>query len=59
MIDAGYYARLGDKETALTELENQFETFGVWQMLKFDPHYDSLHNEPRFKALLRKAGLEQ
>jgi serine/threonine protein kinase len=56
---AGYYAFLGDKERALDELEKDFEMFGIWQVLKFDFHYDPLHNEPRFQALLKRAGFER
>ena len=50
----GCYARLGDKQRALDELEKRY----VWHHLKFEPLYDSLHNEPRFKALLKRAGFE-
>src|SRR5262249_4528345 len=57
-VAAGYYAMLGEIEPALKELESEFETFGIWQILKFEVHYDPLHDEPRFKALLRRAGLE-
>jgi serine/threonine protein kinase/Tfp pilus assembly protein PilF len=56
---AGYYALLGQKEKALEALERDFDTFGIWQTLKFDVHYDTLHDEPRFKALLKKARLEK
>ena len=56
---AGYYARLGEKEKALDELEEHFHEPQVWHQLKFDPMYDNLHDEPRFKALLKRAGLEQ
>jgi tetratricopeptide (TPR) repeat protein len=51
---AGCYAMLGDKQKALDELEKRF----VWHHLKFEPLYDSLHDEPRFKALLKRAGFE-
>jgi tetratricopeptide (TPR) repeat protein len=50
---AGCYTRLGEKEKALDELEKRVD-----HKLKFEPLYDSLHDEPRFKALLKKAGLE-
>jgi tetratricopeptide (TPR) repeat protein len=49
---AGCYARLGEKQKALDVLEKYYD----WQ-LKFEPLYDTLHDEPRFKALLKKAGL--
>ena len=56
---AGCYARLGESEKALDELEKHFDEPNFWQRLMFDPLYDSLHNEPRFKALVRRAGLEK
>jgi serine/threonine protein kinase len=55
---AGYYARLGDKETALDELEKHFDEPNAWSQIKFQPEYDSLHNEPRYKALVKRAGLQ-
>ena len=55
----GYYARLGEKEKALDELEKHFDEPQVWHQIKFLPMYDSLHDEPRFKALVRRAGLEK
>jgi len=56
---AGYYARLGENEKALAAIEKRFDTPGVRNQLKFEPRYDTLHNEPRFKALVKRAGLEQ
>jgi tetratricopeptide (TPR) repeat protein len=56
---AGSYAQLGEKQKALEELERYFDVPGVWWQLKFEPLYDSLHDEPRFHALLKRAGLEQ
>src|SRR5262249_44073339 len=49
---AACYAVLGEKQKALDEIERHF----VWHHLKFEPLYDSLHDEPRFKALLKRAG---
>ncbi|HEY5913066.1 MAG TPA: protein kinase [Verrucomicrobiae bacterium] len=54
----GYYARLGETEKALTELETHFEEPQVWHQIKFKAMYDPLHGEPRFKALLERAGLK-
>jgi tetratricopeptide (TPR) repeat protein len=51
---AGCYARLGEKEKALDILEKNFD-----HKLKYEPLYDSLHNDLRFKALLKRAGLEE
>ena len=55
---AGYYAKLGEKQKALDELEKHFDEPNVWHQIKFEPLYDSLHDEPRFKALVKRAGLE-
>jgi tetratricopeptide (TPR) repeat protein len=54
---SGYYARLGEKEKALDEIEKTFDGFPGCFKIKFEPLYDSLHNEPRYKALVRRAGL--
>jgi len=56
---AGYYARLGEKQKALDEIEKHFDDVGVWWQIKFEPAYDSLHEEPRFKALLKRGGFEK
>ena len=50
------YARLGDKQKALDELEHHLDEINHWE-LNFDPLLDTLHNEPRFHALLKRAGL--
>jgi lipopolysaccharide biosynthesis regulator YciM len=55
----GYYARLGENEKALDDLQKHFDEPNVWSQLKYHPMYDSLFNEPRFKALLKRAGFEQ
>ena len=54
----GEYALLGDKARALDELEAHFDEPLEWHQIKYDYHYDSLRNEPRYKALVRKAGLQ-
>jgi tetratricopeptide (TPR) repeat protein len=54
---AGYYARLGEKGKALDDLERHFDEPNVWSQIKFLPLYDSLHDEPRYKALVRRARL--
>jgi hypothetical protein len=43
---------------ALDELATHFNEVHVWQQIKFRPLYDTLHNEPRFKELVKRAGLE-
>jgi hypothetical protein len=55
---AGYYAWLGEKEKALTDLEKHFDEANVWDQIKFFQMYDSLYDEPRFKVLLKRARLE-
>jgi tetratricopeptide (TPR) repeat protein len=54
----GYYARLGEKEKALDELEKHFGEPQVWHQIKFIATYDSLHDEKRFKALVKRARLQ-
>ena len=56
---AACYAQLGQIEKALDELEAMFDEPGVWWQAKFEPLYPPLYNEPRFKALLRRAGFEK
>lgn len=57
---AGYHAYLGDKESALADLERAQREH--WRYLLVtagaDPDLDSLRGEPRFKAVLRGLGLE-
>jgi tetratricopeptide (TPR) repeat protein len=53
------YAQLGEKQKALDELEKHFDEPGVWWQLKFEPLFPPLYNEPRFKALLKRAGFEE
>ena len=55
---AGYYALLGEKEKALAEIEAHFDEPQEWHQIKYLPLYDSLHDDPRFKALVKRAGLE-
>ena len=55
MIDLGF----GEKEKALDWLDKSYEDqeSACWY-LKVDPIYDSVRNEPRFQATLKKIGLE-
>ena len=53
------YASLGDKDNALEWLEKAYEdrsTLLVW--IKVDPRLDNLRSEPRFKAVIKRMGLE-
>ena len=56
---ATIYLGLGEKEKALDWLEKAYEEqdSACWY-LKIDQIYDSVRNEPRFQALLKKIGLE-
>src|SRR5205809_1441326 len=53
------YLGLGEKEKALDSLEKAYEEqdSACWY-LKIDQIYDSVRNEPRFQAILKKVGLE-
>jgi len=54
------YLGLGEKEKALDWLEKCYaDRDGQCCFLKVDPLYDSLRNEPRFQAVLKKVGLDQ
>jgi len=47
-----------EKEKALDELEKHFDESQVWHQINFKATYDPLHNDPRFKALVKRAGLQ-
>jgi hypothetical protein len=53
------YLGLGEKEKTLDWLEKSYQDqeSACWY-LKIDPIYDSVRNELRFQALLKKIGLE-
>jgi len=52
------YVRLGDYEQALALMEKNFaEKHVVTPLLKTDPFFDPLRANPRFSALLQRAGL--
>src|SRR5216110_145173 len=57
---ASIYLGLGEKEKALDWLDKAYENqeSACW-LLKVDPIYDSVRNEPRFQALLKKVRLDQ
>jgi tetratricopeptide (TPR) repeat protein len=51
-------AGLGDKEEALSWLQKGFEERAFqMQLLQVDPRLETLHNDPRFKELVKKVGL--
>jgi tetratricopeptide (TPR) repeat protein len=57
MLPAAYLG-VGEKEKALDSLESLFrERSSVIATLKVDPLYDPLRSDPRFRELLRRAGL--
>jgi len=57
---AGLYTALGNKVKALGWLERAREHHeGALVWIKIDPRFDSLRNEPRFKAILREMGLAE
>ena len=54
---AWIYACLGEKDLALDWLELAYEQHeAVLIFLNIEPDFDSLHDEPRFQALLAKMG---
>jgi len=55
---AGYYAQLGEKEQALELLEAHFDEPQMWHQIKFLWWFDPLHDQDRYKALVKRAGLE-
>jgi tetratricopeptide (TPR) repeat protein len=55
---AVYFARLGEKEKALDYFEKHFDEPNTWCQIRFSPLYDLLHDERRYKTLLKRAGLE-
>ena len=56
---AAIYARLDEKEQALDVLEQEYDRGEGNDWLRLDPGFENLRDEPRFKALLKRAGLER
>jgi hypothetical protein len=53
------YAALGDKEQAFAALDECFRRRNPFlRELKVDPAFDSLRDDPRFAAMVRRVGLE-
>ena len=54
------YAGLGDKDKALEYLERSFETRDTnFSFIDIDPYLKDLRSDPRFKDLVRRAGLPE
>ena len=54
------YLGLGDKEQAFVWLERGYqEQSNLLQFLKVHPFFDPIRDDPRFKDLLRRVGLDQ
>jgi serine/threonine protein kinase/Tfp pilus assembly protein PilF len=57
---AAIYAGLGDKDSALGQLNKAYEERSSGMIfVKVDPFFDSLHSDSRFADLLRRIGLPQ
>ena len=55
---AGVYAGLGQKEEAFEWLEKAYQVHARDLLeLEYDPHFNSLHSDPRFIDLVRRIGL--
>jgi len=56
---AWIYLGLGENDKAFEWLEKAYETHATWIVyIKIDPYYVNIRSDPRFKALLKKMGLE-
>jgi serine/threonine-protein kinase len=57
---ARIYTGLGEKQEALTWLERTYDERGLFELhfIKVNPQWDSLREEPRFKAMLKKMNFE-
>ena len=40
-------------------VEKHFDEPNCWHQIKFEPLYDNLRDEPRYKALVKRAGLDR
>ncbi|PYV52992.1 MAG: protein kinase [Acidobacteria bacterium] len=57
---AEVYAALGDKDHAFECLEKAYrDRHFTFEFLKYEPYWESLRSDPRFKDLLRRIGLPQ
>jgi tetratricopeptide (TPR) repeat protein len=52
---ATFQAELGETDRAFVELNNSYQNReGILGLLNVDPRFDSLHDDPRFRDLLRR-----
>ncbi len=59
-IIATFHAELGEKDKAFAELNKSYESREYFMvLLRVDPRFDSLRDDPRFQDLLRRVGLPQ
>ena len=57
MVFATFNALLGEKEKAFAWLQKAFAEHSPWLMyIKYDPTFESLRSDPRFKDLLHRVG---
>lgn len=60
LYKAQLYALLGDKDKSIEWMQKAIEVRSAdvagWRT---DPSFDAVRDDPRFRALIRKAGLEQ
>jgi len=57
---AVFFAQLGEKDKAFTELDKAFETREyMLRFLKIDPSVDTLRDDPRFRVLMRRMRLPE
>ncbi len=57
---ASIYGALGDKDKAFAELDNALEQRDSWlKWIKVDPLWDTLRDDPRFKATLKRMNLPE
>ncbi len=54
---ATFHVALGEKDKAFVELNKAYQNReGILGLLKVDPRFEPLHNDPRFQDLLRRVG---
>ena len=58
-VVAAVYAGLGDKDKVFEWLEKDFQAKGELANIKWAIPYESLHDDPRYKDLLKRMGLPE